>query len=308
MKKTVLVLLTSLEMSSSVYGQANAGETSPKPATTNSVISDALHYYMNKYYFMSGNTNLISYPTFSSNATGVSSATNITYCGSSFNIPAGETVTVTGLEAYAYKGNTHVNQNVPIHLYLFKINSATGLPEQEPVDSVVTLVGPTTVTTLTLVDGNFTSTTSLSNRIMTGGFAVGIRNMSLASGDYANFIHTASTTQTNSTSAAATKYGEGKGFVMFNGIFYSTTNFTVYPGFGAGTDYEFMVAPRVAYEVQASHLLPPSVYASSEPTPLDTICTRTELTFTNTSSPFFENVQYNPNQFYRKWNTFSPFP
>lgn len=80
------------------------------------------------------------------------------------------------------------------------------------------------------------------------------------------------------------------------------------PGFGLGTDYEFVVAPRVTYSIQSSEILPDKVYLSTNTTtPADTACTRTIFTFTNTSSKFYEHRMYNLNQFYLKWALTGPF-
>ncbi|MDI1354720.1 MAG: T9SS type A sorting domain-containing protein, partial [bacterium] len=56
---------------------------------------------------------------------------------------------------------------------------------------------------------------------------------------------------------------------------------------------------RVHYKLRASHITP-AVLA-------DTLCTRTPLTFTNTSSRRYTNRFYNLNEFYKKWNLYSPF-
>jgi len=304
MKKIFLIACIFFAVSPGTKAQNDPG-LALKTTSTPTVVTDVLHYYLNKHYFKTGLTNLDNYPDFMTDATGVTTSTAITYCGSKFEVPAGETVTVTGLEAYVRRSNNHVSQSIPIHLYLFTIDPSSGLP-QTIIDSIVTTVS---YTSTTLTGGNFTNAATFAARTLTTSFAVCVRNMGLYNGDFAHLLRTAGATQTNAAAPTSEKYSDGYGFVRYNGIFYHSTNFNLLPGFGVGTDYEFMVAPRVTYDLQASQLLPPGVVSANDLVTLpDTMCTRTVLTFTNTSSGFFEHRQYNLNQFYRKWNLYSAFP
>jgi hypothetical protein len=279
-----------------------------KTTSTPTVVPDTLHYFLNKYYFKTGNSDLKTYPNFRTDATATAASTAITYCGSKFEVPAGDTVFVTGLEGYAAKSGSAANLNIPLRLYLFHVDPVSGLPVMPPIDSVQTGVPGASVNSPSLVGGNFTSTTTAAARTMTNTFAVMIRNMSGVAGDYVHFLRTSGATDENKSVHPEDYHGEGYGIVRFNGQFYSTKNFSMASGFGQGTDYEFMVAPRVSYTLQASHKLPyPAILSDSQDTP-DTVCTRSLMTFTNTSSPFYEHRQYNLYQFYRKWNLYYPFP
>ena len=94
MKKTILIL--------GVIFMTNFAQSQvlSKTASTNTlIIYDTLHYYFNKQYFKTGDTGVANYPNFRTNATALASSTAITYCCSKFEVPPGETVLVTGLEA-----------------------------------------------------------------------------------------------------------------------------------------------------------------------------------------------------------------
>ncbi|PBQ33879.1 hypothetical protein CNR22_19515 [Sphingobacteriaceae bacterium] len=276
-----------------------------KPASTNSmVIHDTLHYYLNKHYFKTGDTSMANYPYYYTDATAMASFTNITYCGSIFEVPPGETVVVTGLEAFASKNLQNGNLGVPVKLYLFNIDAATGLPKPLIVDSVSTIVA-TNGLYPTKVGGNFTSTLTLAARTMTSAFGVAVRNMAPIAGDFARFYRTDAVTPSNWNGPK--RYSDGYGFVRYKSTFYSTADFTLNPAFGTGTSYEFMVAPRVTYTAQLSQTFPAGVVSVNDTENVaDTMCTRGDLIYTNTSSKFFEHRQYNLNSFYRKWNLYDP--
>jgi|GEM_PF-675952 len=266
------------------------------------IVTDTLHYYLNKYYFKTATVDYTAFPYYKSAA---STVTNVTHCGSRFDVPAGETVTITGLEAFAQRQVPAANLGIPVHMMLCNLD-AQGMPILPPIDSVSTIV---TGTAVVPIGGNFTT-----ERIMTNSFAILFRNFSTVAGDTARLLRTAGTTPTNQPSPQSTKCsdfenGKDYGYVRYNGQFYSTKDFTLAPGFGIGTAYEFVVAPRVRYKLQASQILPSFIVATDDTVNVpDTVCTRTEMIFTNTSSGFFEHRMYNLNQFYRKWNLYSEFP
>ncbi len=280
-------------------------EGNPNFKTTNTntlLVKDTLHYYLNKFYFKTATVDYTNFPKYKSAA---STVTNITHVGSRFDVPAGETVTVTGLEAFGQRVQPAVHLTIPINIYLCNLN-AQGFPVLPPLDSVQTIVGGNAVTPIggPLLHGP---------RTMTTDFAILFRNVSTSSGDYAYLLRTAGTTATNSSAPVSTKCsdfenGKDYSFVRFNGTFYSTKDFTLSPEFGIGTSYEFVVAPHVEYEVQASQIMPTWVKLLGDTTDDEFVCARLPMTFTNTSSGFFEHRMYNLNQFYRKWNLGSPFP
>jgi hypothetical protein len=109
---------------------------------------------------------------------------------------------------------------------------------------------------------------------------------------------------------SAQKYSDSShAFIRYLGNFYTTRDFTIAPGFGTGTEYEFLVAPRVTYTVQASQKMSQNLLDWKMDTlHLDTACARSSVfSFTNTSSYQFTNRYFNLNEFYRKWNLYSAF-
>ena len=279
------------------------GNPGLKTASTNTVlVLDTIHYYLNKYYFKTATTDFTAFPYYKSAA---STVTNVTHCGSRFDVPLGDSVIVTGLEAYAKRQTPAANLTIPIHIMLCKLNAA-GMPILPPIDSVDVAVSGSSIS---LIGGPLHSP-----RTMTTSFAVLFRNMSTVAGDTARLIRTAGTTATNTTSSPSTKCsdfenGKDYGYVRYNGVFYNTRDFVLAPGFGVGTAYEFVVAPRVQYILQASQQVPSFIVLADDTVNVpDTVCTRTQMTFTNTSSGFYEHRMYNLNQFYRKWNLYSAFP
>lgn len=282
-----------------------------KAQTTNTAtVVDTLHYYFNKYYFKTGALTYSNYPYYKDPAPKCANAT-VTHVGSRFENAVSD-LTVTGLEAYVGMPLVTANLKFRVHLYLCSLNSS-GMPVLPAVDSVVTEVTSAYKGKPGILGGNFTTP-----RVVSGDFAVLIRNMSDFCGDTLYLLRTAGLTATNvSTPAAwtsASKYSDGNyGYIRFKAnssgaTFYSTKDFSLTPGYGVGTDYEFMVAPRVTYTIQASQQIPQNILDfNADPANSDTICTRTNFTFTNTSSWQFTNRFYNLNEFYRKWNLYYPF-
>lgn len=281
-----------------------------KTASTATLITDTLHYYFNKFYFKTGLTNKQSYPYYKCpSATG----TAVTHLGSKFEVPAGDSVTVTGLEAFAQKGPNLTGESgsptIKVGLYLCTLNGQ-GLPVLPPIDSVIYTLTSAHVNSMSIIGGDFNTP-----RVVKSDFAVLFRNKSTTSGDSVRLMRTAGLTPTAAAASASNQCSDGGfGFVRFLGQFYTTRNFMFtptysnMPGFGMGTDYEFVVAPRVTYSLQSSQLIPNQVYLMSDTlTPADTACTRTVFTFTNTSSKFFQHRMYNLNHFYLKWALTGPF-
>jgi len=271
-------------------------------------VTDTLHYYFNKFYFKTGELDKKKYPYYKSAANTIATQTNVTHCGSRFENAA--TLTVTGVEAFAAKPLFAANVMIPITMYLCSLD-VNGLPKLPAIDSVATNVAGGAVNTPSIVGGNFKYLLGNQMRdtshVLTGDFAVLIRNMSTVAGDTVLILCTAGRTETNIPATSAEKYSDGGyGFTRFGMNFYKTTDFTLASGFGVGTDIEFMVSPRVKYEVQASHEIPQAIIDFNDQL-ADTLCTRMPHTFKNTSSYQFTNRFYNLNEFYRKWNLYSAF-
>jgi hypothetical protein len=289
MMKKLLLMITSLI---AVERAAAQVQISSPPI----VVVDTLHYYFNKYYFKTGQTTYSNYPYYKSAA---STVTNVTHCGSRFENM--DTLIITGLEAFAAKHAISANLQIPVHLYLCNIGG-NGKPVLPPIDSIITAVGGSSQINPVIIGGNFTTPHKVN-----GDFAVLFRNYSQVAGDTVHLLRTDGATYNNMAALPRQRCSDTDyGFVRFNGQFYSTRDFTLHYGFGQGTDYEFMVAPRVVYQVVAGHIIPQAI-GDANAGLTDTLCTRTPFTYTNISSYQFTNRFYNLNEFYRKWNLYSSF-
>jgi hypothetical protein len=279
---------------------------SQTPTTT--VVYDTLHYYYNKYYFKS-NIAKISGPI-----TGTVSASNTavlaspaqfysspasTYTGSLLlgcKFENSEPLEITGLEAVISQGNSLFGiLKVEARIYLCLLDNA-GNPIMPPKDSVRIYTNSKQVR---VWGADF-----IKPHIVTGNFAIMVRNASSNAGDTIKIYHSPCITHTAYTSGPIQyRYSDGYGIIRHNGTFYPATNYTVTPGFGIGTDYEFFVAPRVTYTLNVQQTLPTKV-ANSE-----TLCTSVPVIFSNSSSSRLTNRMYNLLETYRKWSQpYAPMP
>lgn len=261
------------------------------------VVNDTIHYYFNKYYFKKGTT-LTTYTQFPHYKAAASTVTAVTHVGSRFE-NKDTSLMITGLEAYASKQNFG-STKLRVHLFLCTLN-VNNMPVLPAIDSIVTDIGANAVNTPTIIGGNFKTP----HRIR-GDYAVLIRNMQTISGDTVYLLRTDAHSVNNQWSFdSKNKYSDSYGYARFGGQFYSTKDFTV-TGFGHGTDYEFMVAPRVQYCLLAKQVMDQKIIDFNNAV-IDTICTRTPFTFKNESSYQFTNRFYNLIEFYRKWNLYGSF-
>jgi hypothetical protein len=263
---------------------ASAAQTAVSSTT---LVTDTLHYYLNKQ-FLKGGTSLQNLPVYKPSS---AAANPITHCGSVFENH--DVIYITGLEIYTVKQNFGGNV-APLHLYLCGLTN-DGKPDWPPIDSIVLQVAKNPTNEMKLYGGNFVETKTL-----TSGFAVLARNMSVVSIDTIYIPRTASKSATSSGQPFQ-KYSDGNGYVRYNGQFYSTNGFTLAPGFGPGTDYEFLLAPRVQYNLKAEHIKAPLA------DPSDTVCTRTLFTYINNSSFHYTHKMYNLNAFYTHWHLSTGF-
>jgi hypothetical protein len=256
-----------------------AAETSPADMPVS--VNDTLHYFYNKHFFRNTYNGTQTSPNgqfYGLYAPYTNSAQVITHCGGIFlnTTP----VQVVGLEGAVFRHATAQSQSVTIRLYL--CNLTGGLqPILPPLDSITTAVGPTP-NGFVFVGGTFTAPITV-----TGNFAVLFRNAST------NPLDTVRLIMNNAATSSATvpvqqRYGEGMGRLRLNGNFLTNA-------FGATTDYEFIVAPRVSFSFTAGAV------AITQ-----TVCTNGTGSFSNTSGPsVLENRQFNFNQFYKRWSPWS---
>lgn len=297
MKKLFLLGSTLLSLCTSVKAQT----------PTVAVVPDTLHYYYNKFYFMS-NMAKIYHPVTGTISAGhtasvISAApfyksAAITFTGNSHmgnKFENNDTLEITGLEAVMAKYNS-VTQifDINARIYLCDLD-ANGKPKLPAIDSVLIKINSKEPR---VWGADFGKT----HRI-TKDFAVLVRNVSTVAGDTVAIYRTPCTTHTNYFTPIQYRYSDGYGFMRNLGTFYSMTNYTVTPGFGVGTDYEFFVAPRVTYTLNVQQALPDKV-ANTE-----TLCTSSPVIFKNVSSTRLNHRMYNLLETYRKWSQpYQPMP
>lgn len=306
MKKLFLLGTTLLSFSTAVKSQT----------ATTSVVTDTLHYYYNKFYFKSNMAKAYGNitPVTATIAAGLTASvvsgapfykapamtfTGTSHMGNVFENPVcgtGDTLLVTGLEAVMAKYNS-VSQifDINARIYLCDLD-ASGKPKLPAIDSVFIPINSKEVR---LWGGNFNSGKT---HKLTKNFAVLVRNVSTVAGDTVAFFRSPATTHTNYFTPIQYRYSDSYGYMRHLGTFYSMTNFTVIPGFGVGTDYEFFVAPRVTYTLNVQQGVPDKVVNS------ETLCTSTAYTFANQSCPRLTHRMYNLLQAYTKWSQpYAPF-
>jgi len=252
-----------------VNTKSTVSPTSNQKVTT-AIITDTLWYFFNKHVYR--NASSVGFYTFPSPNT-----SGVTHFGSRF-LNTG-TITVTGLECVASRNATSPSASVTVRIYLANVSG--GQPVLPFVDSVSVV---TTTTSGQFLGGNFTIP-----KTITGDFAVVYKCVPTVAGDSAKVWMNNANTAASTTTVAGSKYGEGLGHLRFSPTFTNTTGL-----FGPGTDFEFLVAPRVGFQATA---------AVGTPT-TSPLCTGTGYLFTQNSSAWFKNRQFNLNEFYRAWKPF----
>lgn len=189
-------------------------------------------------------------------------------------------LTINGLEAIVSRQASSPTASISVRVLLYNVSA--GLPVLPALDSITAVVSGTAAA---IVGGNFAAP-----KVVTGDYAVMYRPVGLVTGDTIRAWMNNAYTATATTGTSAQKYGEGMGLVRVTGTVVPMTG-----TFGAGSDYEFLVMPRVGFSATASQ-------TSSTVTPY---CTSTPYTFNNTSSYWLGHRQYNLNQFYRSWKPFT---
>ena len=164
---------------------------------------------------------------------------------------------------------------------MYLCNVASSLPVFPPIDSLDVAVATTSV-------GSFLGADFANPHTVTGDYAVLFKCVPAAVGDSVKLFMTNAMTATSSAVASA-KYGEGLGYFRYSGGFSTTTD-----AYGSGTDFEFVVAPRVSFQG----------VTAQKSTTIAALCTNTAYVFSNTSSFWLGHRQYNLNEFYRKWSPF----
>lgn len=236
-------------------------------------IVDTLWYFYNKHFYRNpANTGFYTFK----NANTYTSTTAITMGGAVFQNTG--SIVITGAEGVAARQASSPSPSVNIGLFLYNVTG--GVPTGAPIASVSAMV---TGTAGSYFGGSFSTPV-----IVTGDYALMMKNVSSNNQDTIRMFINNALTATSTSTVTARKYGEGLGLIGVASGFTTTTDV-----FGAGTDFEFLVAPRVAYSVTAVAAAP----AGS--------CIGVAYTFTNNSSPWLGHRQYNLNEFAVRWLPFA---
>lgn len=254
--------------------ESNFNSTSNTNAKASTIlVGDTLWYYFNKHYYR--NAAGTGYYTLKCPTSSTAYTTD--RFGNIFK-NAGS-LTITGLEAFASRQASSPTASITMRILLYNVTA--GMPVLPALDSITAVL---TGTAATQLGGNFTNP-----KVVTGDYAVMYRKVAGAAGDTIRAWMNNAYTSTATTGTAAQKYGEGMGLSRISG-----TVMTMTGTYGAGTDFEFLVAPRVGFQATASQTSPAGIY-----------CTNTPYTFNNTSSYWLGHRMYNLNQFYRTWKPFT---
>jgi hypothetical protein len=245
-------------------------QVASKAASIN--ITDTLWYFYNKSFFRNPNGTgffRIGIPDVNG---------QITHVGSKFRNTG--TLSINGLEALVRRLPSSPSASVPLVMYLCNVVANT--PVFPPIDSLTVMVAG--------VGGVFVGANWATPKTVTGDYAVMLKTRPVAVGDTIDMYLNDATVANSAAGPPSSQYGEGLGFARVGGAFPVTTNV-----FGPGTDYEFLVAPRVSFVANTTQ----------SSTALPALCTNTAYVFSNTSSPWLSHRQYNLNEFYRRWRPFS---
>lgn len=254
-----------------------------KSAAANLVITDTLWYYVNKHNYRNTAANAASFYTFK-NAFSYTATNAINSGGSVFENTGN--IIVSGAEAIVIKNAGSPSPSVAVGLYLFNVSA--GFPTGAPVATCQSAIASTTI-------GNYIGCNFSSPQLITGDYAIIMKNISSTPGDTIRMFMNNARTAT-STASAEQKYGEGYGIIGFGTTFGTNWDNTtdVFNGASFGSDFEFCVAPRVTYSVTADAST--STYS---------FCNTANVAYVNTSSPKISHRQYNLNHFFKQWKPFS---
>jgi hypothetical protein len=245
--------------------------TSSNAKTSAITTGDTLWYFYNKHYYR--NAASVGYYTFKSpNSSGA------THFGSRFN-NTNPNLAINGLECVASRQASSPSPSVTIRMYL--CNVFAGLAVLPPIDSINAVA---TGTAGTFLGGDFGSP-----KFVSGDFAVLYKCIPTITGDTARVWMNNANTAASTTTVAGSKYGESFGYIRIGSTMSSNTGV-----FGAGTDFEFLVAARVGFTSSPVAGLPTA----------SVLCTNNAYTFNNNSDFPLGHRQYNLNEFYRVWTPF----
>lgn len=258
-----------------------------KSTAANVIVQDTNWYVVDKHTYRNTAANAGSFYTYKVAATYTGNSIN---SGGAVFINGGNMI-VSGAEGIVIRQATAPSTAVPVRLYVFNVTA--GFPSGAALASCTTAIASTTI-------GNYVGCNFASTVLVTGDFAIVMKNVSANPNDTIRlFMNNARTATANiSPSAPEQKYGEGYGIfcygAVFPGTWDNTTDVFTLTAPNTGSDFEFCVAPRVTYTYTANH-------ASTTMT----TCNTAGVVYINTTSPNALSRQWNLNRFFKLWKPFS---
>lgn len=255
------------------------------------IVTDTNWYFVNKHEYRNTSTNANSYYTYKIAPTYTGNSIN---SGGAYFAQTGVMI-VGGAEAICIRQASAPSPAVPVGLYLF--NATAGFPTGSALASCTTAISSSTI-------GNYVGCNFSSTVMVNGDFAIIAKNVSTNPADSIRlFMNNARTATANiSPAGPEQKFGESYGLIGYGATTntFTSTNwdnttdlFSLAPP-NTGSDFEFCVAPRVAYVFTANH-------AATTLTTCNTSC----VLYPNTTSPNALSRQWNLNRFYKLWKPFA---
>ncbi len=265
----------------------NGPELVAGKSAANAIVQDTNWYFINKHQYRNTTTNANSFYTIKvPPITGTASINS----GGALFAQSGSMV-VSGAEGIFMKHPSSPSASVPITFHVF--NVVAGMPTGASLGNCTTSIASSTI-------GNYVGCNFSSTVLVMGDFAIIAKNTSTNPADTLRMFMNNARTSTAAISPAAPEqmYGEGYGLIgygtIFPGLWDNTTNLFNLGAGNTGSDFEFIVAPRVAYVFTADH-------ASTTMT----TCNTASVNYINTTSANALSKQWNLNRFYKMWKPFA---
>ena len=254
-------------------------------------VNDTMRYFFNKQFYKLPPATV--HPVFKCTAA-LTTNTAITHVGSIFH--NSDSIIVLGLQTQVLRPAVAASYQLGVAFRMYLCNVVAGVPVLPPIDSLLGHALATAQNTVLSAFGQYVGGTFNTPRKIGGDFAVLVRNVSTDASDTVLLFRTAGYTPTSTGVPNSNKFGEGLGVVRNAGTFHKTTNYSS-PGFGAGTDYEFCIAPIVQYTFTTSQ--------NESPVQSGACCWQV-FTNTNTTNALVGNQQFNFDEFFRVFRPFDP--
>jgi hypothetical protein len=258
-----------------------------KSSNANAIVQDTNWYVVNKHTYRNTATNANSYYTIK---TAPSYTGNTINSGGALFANNGNMI-VSGAEGIVIRQASSPSPAVPVRFYVF--NVMAGMPTGAALATCTSAIASSTI-------GNYIGCNFASTVLVTGDFAIIMKNVSANNLDTIRLFMNNARTATAAISPAGPEqmFGESYGLfgygATFPGLWDNTTDAFNLGAGNTGSDFEFCVAPRVTYTFSADH-------ASTTMT----TCNTASVNYINTTSPNALSRQWNLNRFFKLWKPFS---